>query len=150
VYHLGNQVAAVAMDYPFNGFHDSTICYRTTGWTILDSKTLSPSGDPQREYYSIAMSKPPVTRGQLLFGLFDEHGVAAMRTPPVPDQTGRLGLALLLSRQKAEALPTYQVQTLSIGVEPLTGPQLANVRALFLAARDDLARQLLAHLGGKP
>jgi len=150
VYHLGKQSAGVAMDYPFSGFHDSTICYKSTGWTVLNRVAARPASGGQDEYYIVTMSKPPITLGQMLFGLFDENGHAPLPTPAISDNLGRLQFALLLSRQKAEALPMYQVQTLTIGVQPLSPREQSNIRALFLAARAGLSRQLVAHLEGKP
>ena len=111
---------------------------------------VRPSGGGQDEFYSISMSKPPLTRGQLLFGLFDESGHAAPPTPANSDNLGTVRFALHLSRQKAQALPTYQVQALAIGIESLSPREQTNVRALFLAARQELSRQLVAHLEEKP
>jgi exosortase len=150
VYRHGRQSAGVALDYPFSGFHDSTICYKAAGWTVLNTVAARPTSGGQDDFYVVTMSKPPVALGQMLFGLFDESGRAPPPTPAASDKLGRLKVALLLSRQKAEALPTYQVQTLAIGVQPLSAQDQANVRALFLAARAELSRQVVVHLGGKP
>jgi hypothetical protein len=94
------------------------------------------------------MSKAPMMKGELVFAQFDEHGVAPPVTPAVPAGGGRVKVALALSRQKAQAPPTYQVQTLSIGYTVASAEQQASLRALFIAAREELARQLTAQLEG--
>jgi hypothetical protein len=96
------------------------------------------------------MSKPPISLGTLLFGLFDESGRAPDSSPLDPARLGSIKYALLMSRQRAMALPTYQVQTLAIGLNPPSSQDQANISALFLAARRELSRQLVAHVEGKP
>lgn len=150
VYRSGGIKAAVAMDYPFIGFHDATICYASSGWAIATRSELQPPGRSQDEYVQISMSKAPLMQGQLLFGLFDEHGVSPAPDAPLSPDQGKVRFALGLSRQKALASPSYQVQTLAIGYEPLTPAQQASLRALFLAARSDLSRQLVSQVGGAP
>jgi exosortase len=148
LYRSGGQVAGVALDYPFSGFHDATICYASSGWAIADRSDLQPPGRPQDAFVQIGMSKAPLMRGQLLFGLFDEHGFAPAISDPITGDNGRIKWALALSRQKALSPATYQVQTLAIGYEPLTPEQQASLRSLFLAARAELSRQVVAQTGG--
>jgi hypothetical protein len=146
VYHSGSLKAAVALDYPFIGFHDATICYASSGWSINSKTQHAPSAQSQNGYFHIEMAKPPLMQGQLLFAQFDEHGVAPPVTPEIPANIGRLQLALTLSRQKAQSPPTYQVQTLSIGYAPTSPQQQASLRALFIAARAELSRQVASQL----
>jgi hypothetical protein len=148
VYQSGAMKAAVALDYPFTGFHDATICYAASGWAINGKGRHEPPGRPQDGYFQVQMAKPPMMRGQLLFAQFDEHGVAPPVTPDIPADTGRLKLALFLSRQKAEAPPTYQVQTLSLGYAAMSPEQQASLRDLFVAARAEISRQVAAQLEG--
>jgi hypothetical protein len=148
VYRSGPLKAAVALDYPFNGFHDATICYASSGWAINSKTYHAASAQPQNGYFQIEMAKAPMMQGQLIFAQFDEHGIAPPVTPEIPANLGRLKLALTLSRQKAQAPPTYQVQTLSIGYAPVSPEQQASLRALFLAARAELSRQVMGQLEG--
>jgi exosortase len=150
LYRSGSLVAGVAMDYPFVGFHDATICYATSGWNIVDRSQRQPPGRPQDAFVQISMAKSPLMRGALLFGLFDEHGVAPSTTAPASPADGRIKYALALSRHKALTPATYQVQTLAIGYDPFTSEQQASLRALFLAARAELSRQLVTQVGGTP
>lgn len=149
VYRLGPMTAAVALNYPFDGFHDATICYATSGWTIDSRTPLAPAGNLQNGYIQVQMNKRPMMQGQLLFAQFDEHGMAPPVTPKIPAGAGRLQRALILSRQKAAALPTYQVQTLSIDYSTFSSQQQAALRSLFRAARAELARQVMGQLEGK-
>ena len=148
VYQSGPMKAAVALDYPFTGFHDATICYASSGWTINGKDQRQPPGRPQHGYFHVQMAKAPLMRGQLLFAQFDEHGVAPPVAPDVPDDVGRVKLALLLSRQKAEAPPTYQVQTLALDYSAISQEQQATLRELFVAARAELSNQVSAQLEG--
>ena len=148
VYQSGPMKAAVALDYPFSGFHDATICYASSGWTINGKEQRQPSGRRREGYFHVQMAKAPLMRGQLLFAQFDEHGMAPAVTAEVPDDVGRVKLALLLSRRKAEALPTYQMQTLSLDYSAISQEQQASLRELFIAARAELSRQVTAQLEG--
>jgi exosortase/archaeosortase family protein len=148
IYRNGPVTAGVALDYPFVGFHDATICYASSGWTIADRKELQPPGRPQDGFVQISMARPPLLRGQLLFGLFDENGVAPTMSMPVSEDEGRLKQDLRLSRERALSPATYQVQTLAIGYEPATAEQQAGLKSLFLAARRQLSRQVVAQAGG--
>lgn len=150
VYRSGPLKAAVALDYPFIGFHDATICYASSGWSINSKVQLAPPAQPESGYFQIQMNKPPMMQGALLFAQFDEHGMAPPVTPKLPANLGRIQLALTLSRQKAQAPPTYQVQTLSIGYAPASPQEQASLRALFLAARAELSRQVMGQLEGHP
>lgn len=148
IYRNGPITAGVALDYPFVGFHDATICYASSGWTIADRKELQPPGRPQDGFVQISMARPPLMRGQLLFGLFDENGVAPATSTPVSGDEGRFKADLRLSRERALSPATYQVQTLAIGYEPATAEQQASLKSLFLAARRELSRQVAAQAGG--
>lgn len=148
VYHSGPLVALVALNYPFDGYHDATICYRSSGWTINSNAHVAPGGSPREGYASVQMAKPPMTSGQLFFAQFDEHAMSPPVTAQVPPGTGRLRTALTLSREKAQAPPTYQIQTLAIGYSPISQGQEASLRALFLAARRELSREVVSQLEG--
>lgn len=146
VYQSGPRKAAVALDYPFTGFHDATICYASGGWAINRRTELHAPRRAQGEFFQIDMSKAPMMKGELLFAQFDEHGMAPPVNPPVPGRPGSVRWSLAMSRQKAQALPTYQVQTLSIGYTAVSAEEQTALRALFLAAREELAHQLTAQL----
>lgn len=148
VYRSGPYKAAVALDYPFIGFHDATICYASSGWSINSKTQLERPGRAQSSYFQVQMAKAPLMQGQLLFAQFDEHGSSPPVTPAIPPGTGRVQTALTMSREKAKSLPTYQVQTLSIGYSPVSAQQQASLRALFIAARDELSRQVVGQLEG--
>jgi exosortase len=148
LFRSGTLSAAVAMDYPFNGFHDATICYATAGWTVMNRTAFAGAGSPSASlFYEAQLSKPPMVRAQLLFGLFDEQGRPPEAAPPIPPGSGRIAMNLFLSRGKALALPMYQVQTLTLGYAPLSADEEARLRALFKAARAELSPQLISQVG---
>lgn len=149
VYRSGDVTAGVAMDYPFSGFHDATLCYATAGWIISGRAEVASRAGQFDGFYDVRMSKPLIS-GELLFALFDEHGRPPVSSPAIAGGFGNIRGDLQLSKEKALALPTYQVQTLTLGYTPLTPEQHVKVRGLFLAARQELARQLTAQLEGKP
>jgi exosortase len=143
VYRFGDLTAGVAMDYPFTGFHDATICYASSGWNIQSSGGVIPANGAGEMYYAVRMSKPPMMLGQLLFAQFDERGHTPRQTATAQGNLSHLKFALLLSREKAAAPPTYQIQTLLLGAAPLSAEQQTRVKQLFLAARHELAAQLV-------
>jgi exosortase len=150
LYRSGELTAGIAMDYPFVGFHDATTCYAIAGWKIQNSGAVRLASAPRDGYYMVTMSKPPILQGQMLFAQFDEEGHTPPETQTRPNGLSNFQFDLLLSRQKAHAPPTYQIQTLTLGAAPLSLQQQARVRELFLAARRALAAQLVAHIEGNP
>ena len=100
---------------------------------MLNTVAARPASGAQDEFSSQHVQATYML-GEMLFGLFDEARACAPPTPAISDNLGTLKFALRLSRQKAEALPMYQVQTLAIGVQEMSPQEQANLR-LFLAAR---------------
>jgi exosortase len=148
LYRSGELTAGIAMDYPFVGFHDATTCYAIAGWKIQNSGAVRLASAPRDGYYAVTMSKPPMLQGQMLFAQIDEQGHTPPEIQANPNGLSSLQFYLLLSRQKAQAPPTYQIQTLTLGAAPLSQQQQARVRDLFLAARHALAGQLVANIEG--
>jgi exosortase len=148
LYRSGELTAGIAMDYPFVGFHDATTCYAIAGWKIQSTGAVRLAGAPRDGYYAVTMSKPPMLQGQMLFAQTDEQGHTPPETQTNPNGLSDFQFYLLLSRQKAQAPPTYQIQTLTLGAAPLSPQQQARVRELFLAARHALAAQLVANVEG--
>ena len=148
LYRNGNLTAAVAMAYPFDGFHDATICYRSSGWDIRESAQFATPDAPQGGLFRVRMTRFPLARALLYFGLTDEQGRTVPPQPPVPAGAGRLQTSMQLSRQKALASPSYGVQVLSVAFQPTTPEQEARLRSLFMAARKELAGQVVKQVEG--
>jgi hypothetical protein len=154
LYHNGHMTAAIAMDYPFSGFHDAAICYRLSGWNT-DSKQLILPGQhlpaqPMRKgYFELGMTKAPLARARMLFSQVDEQGNVVPEPQGPPAGADRLQTNLYLSRQTALSPASYQIELLSVGYAPLTPAEEAKLRSLYQGARAELVKQLVAQTENK-
>ena len=140
-------MAAVALDYPFRGYHDVTECYRLQGWRLTRQERQSGTGtNSSPPLMVVEMDKEPVSHGLLWFGTVDEQG-HWMETPVVRrsflerfDLAGGFGF-----------VPTsYRVQVLVVGYGALPADEREAARQLFEAARQSLAQQLFDQMQRKP
>ena len=75
----------VSLDYPFNGPHDLSVCYRQTGWQIDQSHIVSDEPDEVKRmraadsFVEVHMSRPLFGFGQLLFSHCSLNGQNAIR-----------------------------------------------------------------------
>ena len=146
VYRRGDRAAAIAVDYPFSGFHEATICYSTGGWDIARASVAAANaGAPA--FYEVALAKPPLMIGRLLFASCDEAGHWLAADPPAPP-AGAIATALYFSKRRAADRPTVQVQALAVGYQPIGPAQTAAVRELFLAARKIIAAEVAEQAAG--
>jgi len=142
-YHLGQNTAALSLDYPFPGWHDLTRCYTSSGWTIQEQRIRQASGSgPAASYVEVKLTKPAYRSAYLLFSQFDRAG--SMLEP-------RLGGAYLaMSRHEAflrrwrnrlsgEVIaqedahgPVYQLQLFVETYTPLTEAEEDEAQAFFL------------------
>jgi len=146
-YQRGQTMAAVALDYPFRGYHDVTECYRLQGWRLTRQERQSGTGtNSSPPLMVVEMDKEPVSHGLLWFGTVDEQG-HWMETPVVRrsflerfDLAGGFGF-----------VPTsYRVQVLVVGYGALPADEREAARQLFEAARQSLAQQLFDQMQRKP
>ena len=145
-YQKDNVTAIVAIDFPFMGYHDLTVCYRVAGWNIHES-ALKRSALSAGPFTQVRASRIDET-GYLWYSLVDESG--QWMEPRKASAAERLIERLNhLGRTEWNA-PTYQVQLWVQSYNPLTDPQQhEDLSHLFLAVRHDLAQQVLAQLGNK-
>ena len=138
----------VAMDFPFAGFHDLTVCYRNAGW-MLDSQTTKrdPEPSPGGPFVQAHMTRPK-EHGYCWFGAVDEQG--AWVEPPSDRLAGRLRQRLGHVGRTVWNAPTYQVQVWAQSNEPLSEAQERDLQTLYLAARQALAAQLAEYLKASP
>jgi exosortase len=151
-FRRGDAFVSVAMDYPFTGYHELTICYSESGW-----KVRSEAADPPAGMTRVMMDKPNGD-GYLVFAQLDESGRPVMQ-PPLPDPhtvwgwlVARVPIArqMVGSERLAISGPSYQVQTLLQSSGPTTADQRRATEALFHDVRQLLTTQLLAQIrGGK-
>jgi exosortase len=140
-YQKGALNATVALDYPFRGIHDVSICYRGAGWTIEACESNGGTGSNSPVFVAISMKKGSLEQGCLLHATVNERGnwldVAGASDSRLESRFAGLDHA-------ADA--TYRVQTLLAGylaIAPVTERQ---VRDLFNAARPLLAKQITSQL----
>ena len=142
----GGKVALVAIDFPFVGYHDLTVCYRNGGWTITDEKLLADHPAQFAGIYTVTDLIRLNERGVVWFSALNEHGDWA--EPTRESAIGRLRERLKHVGQPDWSGATYQVQLFHQGYEPIGEAQAAELEQLFLAVRRELAKQIMAQLQG--
>jgi hypothetical protein len=134
-------VASIALDYPFAGYHDVTVCYTVQGWKVLerrssqvkDSKGTVPCAEVQ-------MEDEKGLRGALWFSTVNEQGEWVEL--PVSERA-------FVDRWKISGRvepTTYRLQVLVTTFAPLPPAEQAQVRQLFENARALIWNQLRAQL----
>jgi exosortase len=138
-------IASVALDYPFAGYHDVTVCYTGRGWKLLerhsaeakDSRGSIPCAEVQ-------MMDELGLRGALWFSTVDERGQWVEM--PVSQRA-------FLDRWKisGRAEPTtYRVQVLVTTYASLSAAEQEQVRQFFEEIRVLVWRQLSTQLRSRP
>ena len=143
-YQNGRVTVFVALDYPYAGLHDLTLCYRLTGWDVSPKpvKTTDPAGK-EIVYFEVEMRKKPLTSGYLLFGGFTETGQWA------GEDFNRLVQRRFSAGGAIIPTATYQVQVLHSSYAPLSLVEKQQVLRLFAEARQLLVAQVLGQLKRK-
>ena len=138
-YQNGDLVATVALDYPFKGYHDVTICYTGSGWDIVKHETrlaaASPDGSP---FVEARMQKELVAKAFLLFSTLDERGEWI---------DGSYVKRNMMERFRGESSDTtYRVQMIVSHYVPLSATKDEQVLAFFLEARKLLREQVMSQM----
>ena len=144
-YQRGQTVASVALDYPFRGYHDVTVCYRKGGWNITRQE-LQPGNATNSipPLMAVQMDKEPASEAFLWFSTVDEQR-RWMEMPAV-----KLGLLERLSITGFGFVPTsYRMQVLLAGYGTVSAEDQKAARQLFDATRQLLAQQLFDQLKPK-
>jgi exosortase len=143
-YQNGRMKVFVALDYPYPGLHDLTVCYHNSGWDAAQKpvNTTDATGKPI-VYFEVEMRKKPLTSGYLLFGGFTETGDWA------GEDFNRLMQGRFSASGTTTPTATYQVQVLYSSYAPLNGPEKQQVLRLFGGARQLLVQQVLDQLKRK-
>jgi exosortase len=147
-YRSGPRTALVACDYPFPGYHELAICYRSSGWRVVKSERIGDAdrSGPAGAYTELELKRPSPAFASLVYGCCDERG---NWLAPEPFQgEGSLKFRFELSYYRARAPQAYQVQALMQGFKPAGEEDKRQLRQLFLEVRDDFASQLARQAGG--
>ena len=140
-YQQGQAVASVALDYPFRGYHDVTVCYTLQGWHITRQQRQTGQGtNSSMALMEVEMNKMPVSQGSLWFSTVDEQG-HWMETPVVEQRF--LDRLQLSGRMEPVS---YRVQVLMTGYGPSPPAEREAARQLFEAARELLVPQLFGQM----
>src|SRR5262249_2070186 len=144
-YQKGQRTVSLALDYPFVGYHDVTICYTDKGWTVseLHSATAKSSTAPA-PHVQARMHDDLGLQGALWFSPVDERG----RWLPMPGRERNL-----LDRWKIAGKPlptTYRIQVLATAYSPLPAAEEQQIGDFFEQARLLLWRQLSSQIAPAP
>jgi exosortase len=148
----GGGECIASVDRPFWGWHDLTICYRGTGWELLDRRDVGERGpeDGPGHYVEARFSRPTGEYALLVFGLFEHDGthlVPPLSGLPSPRLMDRLRRSPLITRllgrpQRDESNAVYQFQVFAPSTLDVTPEQREELRQLFFAARQQIVRRM--------
>ncbi|MEI8294659.1 MAG: exosortase U [bacterium] len=151
--------AIVSLDYPFFGYHDVTVCYRNSGWTMLASKLVQASEEngliPNME---VLLAREGGLKGILLYSTVDEGGVwledspdrSAYNAEGKPLEEGNLMERLLrrlrlipYANESYDMAVNFRIQTLAAARGGLSSAQRRDIEKLFQKVRLLLSEQFV-------
>lgn len=147
-YRKGDTLASLALDYPFQGYHDVTLCYTLRGWDLVERRSRVGGGTNASPSFAEARMQNHVgLHGALWFSAVDEHG----RWLAGPGLNPSLAKSILrrLKLDRVNDSITYQMQVLSTGFNPLRPDEREQVGQFFQAARQVLWQQIFAQMQRK-
>lgn len=155
IYRWRGRTVAVAVDYPFRGWHELPECYETDLWRLKDSATHTEArsaGSISFEPNQATFSRPGGEVAFLLFFIFDDHGNTVGRPNFVP-RTGnfvsRFKSKLINRRARESLVPTFQVQLFTKSEAPLTPAEEAEALAFFKEVCQTVTQNVLHLTPGK-
>ncbi|PYJ02822.1 MAG: hypothetical protein DME25_15005 [Verrucomicrobia bacterium] len=138
-------VVSVALDYPFKGYHDVTLCYTLRGWKLLERVARDAKAAKANAGFAHAeMQNELGQHGALWFSTVDDHG-HWLETPVLK----RDFLSRLKVPWRADPI-TYRVQALATSYTPLPADEQEQVKLFFMEARALLWPQLAAQMQPQP
>ncbi len=147
-YRKGDMLASLALDYPFQGYHDVTLCYTLRGWDLVERRSRVGGGTNASPSFAEARMQNHVgLHGALWFSAVDEHG--RWLASPGPNPSLAKSILRRLKLDPVNASITYQMQVLSTGFNPLRPDEREQVGQFFQAARQALWRQIFEQLQRK-
>lgn len=132
-YQKGDALVSVALDYPFSGYHDVTLCYTLRGWRLLQRQS---STESDFSYAQAQMQNELGAYGDLWFSTVDERGHWIDKP------------AMQLTLVEKFKLPgeieptTYRIQALTTAYTPSSAAEQQQIKELFEQARKLLWSQL--------
>ena len=150
LYRKGGLQAYVAVNFPFQGFHDTRLCYTGQGWQFQRQVDAALPGEATNTVRFLEMNQPTeMTRAHLWLSVLDESGTAQ---PFLSEEHLERMSERLLSRwsKPAPVATTYVLQLMTL--EPENDIRSRNALTELLAgARNCLAEAISNHspLAGK-
>jgi len=151
--------AIVSLDYPFFGYHDVTVCYRNSGWSVSESKLLQASAEngliPNME---VLLAKEGNLKALLLYSTVDEGGVwledspnrSAYNKEGQPLEEGNLFERLFsrfrlipIANESYDMAVNFRIQTLAAARGGLSTAQKRDLEKLFQKVRLVLSEQFV-------
>ncbi len=138
----------VSVDYPFDGFHDSTVCYSQVGWMIDSTTTVEDEGAP---YAIVHMSQKLEGDALLIFCQVDQKGTVHAR---VKNESIQLSGTTIVNRMRSllsretrsneqpAVLPLVQFQLLARSSFRITDADLNRIEKLFVEFRKTACQEL--------
>lgn len=138
-YQNGDLIATIALDYPFKGYHDVTICYTGSGWDIVSHAVCPAASSPDGSAYVVSkMQKDIVAKAHLMFSTMNERGEWV---------DGSYVRRNMMERFRGEsAETTYRVQMILSHYVPLSTAKEEQVTSFFLEARKLLREQVISQM----
>jgi len=147
-YRRGDTLASLALDYPFRGYHNITVCYLARGWELLEQRRWGGQGtNASPPFAEVRMENPLGMHGMLWFSAVDERGRWLAGTGLNPGL--KRNLLGRLRPSSPDNSVTYQVQVLSTAFNTLKPAEREQVRLFYEEARRMLWRQLQAQMQRK-
>ncbi len=150
LYRKGGLQAYVAVNFPFQGFHDTRLCYTGQGWKFQQQVDAALPGEKAKTVRFLEMNQPTeMTRANLWLVVLDEHGSAqAFSDKPRERMTERL--LSRWTRPEPVTTTTYVLQIMTLEPENDARAQSA-LTELLTGARNCVAAAISNHspLAGK-
>jgi len=145
-YRKGGRSVLVAFDYPFPGYHELSTCYLASGWQITGGTRRGErdTAGALGLYTELQMQRPSPAFAYLLYGCCDEQG-HWLGADDISNLHS-LKLDLTIAYQNAKAPQAYQVQVLMQGFAPTNNEERAQIKQMFLAAREQFVSQLVTQV----
>ncbi len=132
--------AVVAVDYPLEGFHNVTSCYRNNGWLIASEEgtSLTDQGGAIPTF-KVAMQRSVCQHALLFHAVLNERGQWLL--PPAR----KSAFAIRLQGDDPAAFQTsYRIQCLTGAYAPVPRQAADSVRELFFESSRALRQQLIS------
>lgn len=156
VYTRDPLVAQISIDYPYDSFHDATVCYAEIGWQIDHVAVLAPKSQGTATEHGEKIAVVQMSRGLegaaiLMFSQIDRDGAIHARFSEqttgsnVRDASRRF--ESLIKRPptptKLEARPPLsQIQLIARSAEPLTDADTELLLSLYAEFRERVRQEL--------